>query len=253
MHDDYHEENHPYANCPHLWEATFSPPSLADPDEPHRVERSHLKKIDLGKSSNSCKVAFITRLHRSTVMQETWCASYEEAQVYLNIAAHPNVVNFKEQLTRVDFLNDDGTPTFTTVDAHVLMRDGTETLVSVKYDEKANRPSYLAEVKSIAEQCPAEIADQFVVASRYSFHPNFRACAEKIHMVRRGWDPEADRIVLEAANDFQSTFTFEDLTERAGLGGRGWRAAVRVIGDGDIEKGLLDLFLPETELRRVAA
>ncbi len=253
MHDNNDNENHPYANFPHLWEATFTPPALADPDEPHRVERTRLKKNHLGKSSNSCKVAFITRLHRRTVLQETWCASYEESQVYRNIAAHPDVVNFKEQLTRVDFFKGDGAPSYTTVDAHVLMRDGTETLVSVKYDEKARRTSYLAEVKSIADQCSAEIADQFVVASRYSFHPNFRACADQIHLARRGWDPEADRIVLEAANDFQSTFSLEDLTERTGLGGRGWRAAVRVIGDGDITKALLDLFQPKTELRRAAA
>jgi hypothetical protein len=253
MDDYYHEENHPYANFPHLWTGTFDPPPLADPDEPMHVMRSHLKKMDLGKSGNSCKVALVTRLHRSTALQEFWCASFEESQVYLNIAAHPEVVNFKEQLTRVDFLKADGSATHTKVDAHVLMRNGNEILTSVKYDEKANRPSYLTEVASIAAQCPEEIADRFIVVSRYSFHPIYRECAEKIHMVRRGWDPEADRIVLEAANDFQSTFTLEDLTERTGLGGRGWRAAVRVIGDGDIKKELLDLFLPETELRRAAA
>ncbi|MFT5651403.1 MAG: hypothetical protein ACI9TZ_002894 [Yoonia sp.] len=251
MDDSKIEPNHPYANFPYLWEATFSPPELADPDEPQRVQRTRLEKIDLGKSSNSCKVALITRLHRSTVLQEIWCASFEEAEVYKNVAGNPDVVNFKEQLTRVDFLREDGSPTHTLVDLHVLFRDGTETLVSVKYDEKAKRQAYLAEVESIARQCSPEIADRFVVASRYSFHPKYRKCAEQIHMARRGWDPEADRIVLEAANDEQATFTFRDLTDRAKIGGRGWRAAVRLIGDGDIGKGLLDPFEPQTILRRI--
>ncbi|QQM33134.1 hypothetical protein JET14_22040 (plasmid) [Martelella lutilitoris] len=99
---------HPYANQPELWDCTIQPPPLADPDDPHRLSRSHLQKIELGKSSGSCKVAFVTRLHWSTVLQEFWCASYEESQVYLNLAAHPDTVNFKEQLTRIDYVDDAG-------------------------------------------------------------------------------------------------------------------------------------------------
>jgi hypothetical protein len=253
MNDCKIDPNHPYAHLPYLWDATFPPPPLADPDDPHRVLRTRLEKIDLGKSSSSCKVANLTRMHRRTVIQETWCASFEESQVYLNIAANSDVVNFQEQLTRVDFLKENGEPTHTLVDLHVLMRDGTETLVSVKYDEKAKRKSYLAEAESIAKQCPPEIADRFVVASRYSFHPNYRVCADQIHLARKGWDPEADRIVLEAANDMQPSYTLGDLTDRAKLEGRGWRAAVRLVGDGDIGKGLLDAFEPQTKLWRTAA
>lgn len=53
-------------------------PSLADPDNPMLVARSHLKKMELGKSSSSNKVALITRLHRSVALHEFWCASWEE-------------------------------------------------------------------------------------------------------------------------------------------------------------------------------
>lgn len=244
---------HPYANNARLWQATFDPAPLADPNEPQRLLRSHLQKIELGKSSSSCKVAFVTRLHRSTMLQEFWCASYEEAQVYLNLAAHPDVVNFKEQLTRVDYDDASNAGTHTLVDAHVLMRDGSEVLVSVKYDEKARRKSYLEEVAGIAAQCSRQIADRFVTVSRYSFHPAYRACADVIHKARRGWDPEADRVVMDAAQDLGATFTFQELVNRSRFDGRGFRAAVRLIGDGEIRKHLLDSFAPETVLRRAGA
>jgi len=244
---------YPFQGQPHLWTATFNPPPLADPEEPQRVLRTDLQKIELGKSSSSCKVSFVTRLHRTTALQEFWCASFEEAQVYQNIAAHPEVVNFKEQLTRVHFVKEDGRASHTLVDAHVLLRNGTETLVSVKYDEKATRPSYRDEIESIAKQCPLEIADRFIIVSRYSFHSLYRSSAKAIHLARRGWDPEADQIVLEAANDLGGRFSFKDLVDHSELKNRAHRAAIRLIGDSDIGKNLLDPISEHTQLWSVAA
>ncbi|MBU2936490.1 MULTISPECIES: hypothetical protein [Pacificibacter] len=227
-------------------------PLFADPEDPMRVNRSHLQKMEIGKSSGCCKVSLVTRIHRTAVLQEFWCASFEEAQVYENLAAHPNVVNFKEQLTRVNFVKQDGSPSHTKVDAHVLLRNGDELLVSVKYDEKARRPSYLAEVADIAAQCLPEVADAFAVMSRYHFHPAWRECARKIHFARRGWDPEADCTVLESVRHLPASFTLGQLVEAAGLENRGWRAAIRLIGDGDIYKHPLDLFESDLVCRRAA-
>lgn len=227
-------------------------PIPADPEDPFRVNRSHLEKMELGKSNSCSKMSFVTRLHRSAVLQEYWCGSYEEAQVYENLAAHPRVVNFKEQLTRVDFIDLDGSSTHTKVDAHVLLNNSEEVLVSVKYDEKARRPSYLAEVGNISAQCSPEIADAFAVMSRYHFHPAWRECARKIHLVRRGWDPEADHTVLNAARALPESFTLGELVNAAGLESRGWGAAIRLIGDGDIHKHPLDLFGNDLICRRAA-
>jgi hypothetical protein len=230
--------------------ASFGPPPLADPDDPFRVKRSHLEKMDPGKSSNSCKVSMVTRFHRSAVLKEIWCASFEEASVYENLAAHPEVINLEEQLTRVDFVNLNGEKTHTRVDATVLLKDASEVLFSVKYDEKSRRTSYLAEIANVARQCSSNVADRFVVGSRYAFHPIYRKCAEQIHLARRGWDPEADRIVCDAAFDLGDEFTFASLIERTQLSHRGWRAAVRVIADGDIQKDLLAPFAENTVCRR---
>lgn len=225
------------------------PPVPADPEDPMRVIRSHLQKSDLGKSTGSCRVALVTRLHRTAALQEIWCNSNEENLVGINIAGHPMVVNLREQWTRVAYFDEDGEGHHTRVDYHVLLANGEETLVSVKYDEKARRNSYLTEMRMIAAQTSRLVADRFAVVSRFSFHPAQRKCAEDIHHARRGWDPEADRIVLEAAQGLGETFTFQQLLERAGLGNRGWRAAVRLIGDGDIAKHLLDPFAPDTLCR----
>jgi hypothetical protein len=224
-------------------------PAPADPEDPLRVIRSHLQKADLGKSQGSCRAALVTRLHRTAALQEFWCNSYEEQQVCVIIAGHPQVVNLREQWTRVGYLDDAGKERHTRVDFHVLLANGAETLVSVKYDEKARRRSYLAEVRAIAAQTSRTVADRFAVVSRFSFHPVQRKCAEDVHLARRGWDPEADRIVLEAAHDLGATFTFRQLLDRAALENRGWRAAVRLIGDGDIAKHLLDPIAPDTRCR----
>lgn len=234
--------HHNGVGCPTKHLSPIGPPVLADPEAPFRVRRSHLQKMELGKSRGSSRLSFVTRLHRRAVMQEFWCASMEEAEVKKNLAAHPGVLNFKEQFTRVDFVDLDGDESYTTIDTHVLLASGEEVLVSVKYDEKARRPSYLAEVANIASQCSRDVADRFVVLSRYSFHTAWRDCAEKIHLARRGWDPEADRIVLEAAHDLSPRFTLDRLIEASRLDNRAWRAAVQLIGDGDIRKHPLDRF-----------
>ena len=240
--------DHPHAALPHLWQATFSPPPLADPDDPHKIIRTHLKKDEIGKSSGTCRVAFLTRLHRRAAFQEFWCASFEEAQVYTNIAGHPDVINFKEQLTKVPFYDEDGRKTFTRVDAHALLRDGEEVLVSVKYDNKARRRSYIREVENIATQTPIEVADRFAVTSRYVFHPTYRACAEAIHKARRGWDPEADEILVDLAQKLGERLSFQEIVDASGLEHRAHRAVIRLVGDGDIRKDLLDPFSPTTEL-----
>jgi hypothetical protein len=229
---------------------TLPVPPVADPDDPFRVRRSHLGKSELGKSSSSCKVSLVTRLHRTAILQEFWCASYEEACVYQCLAAHPDVVNFAEQLTRLDFIDDDGRETHTRVDAHVLLRCGEEVLVSVKYDEKARRATYLTEVASIASQSPQSTADRITTASRFSFHPSYRECVRQIQLSKSGWDPEADRIVLSIAELLPETFTFGNLVESSGLGPRGHRAAIRLIGDGDLHKSLLDPIVYDTRLAR---
>lgn len=87
---------------PTCGKANFAPPPLADPDDPHKLIRTRLSRPDrkpheqkqIWKSSSSCRVAFVMRLHRRAVLQEIWCASFEEYQVYLSIAGHPEVVNF---------------------------------------------------------------------------------------------------------------------------------------------------------------
>lgn len=231
----------------------IEPPVLADPEDPLRVVRSHLQKMEVGKSSGSCKLSFVTRIHRRAALQEYWCGSYEEAQVYENLAAHPEVVNIMEQFTRINYFDCNGIPRLTCVDAHVLLRSSEEVLVSVKYDDKAKRASYLAEIANVAVQCSRYIADRFIVVSRYSFHRNWRENARVIHYARRGWDPEADAVVLDTANSMPESFRLDELVQKSGLDGRGWRAAVRLIGDGDLRKHPLDLIQGNTICRRADA
>jgi hypothetical protein len=96
--------SHAEGYCPTGRVSKIGPPSLADPDHPFLVHRSHLQKMELGKSRGSSRLSFVTRLRRDAVLQEFWCASLEEAEVKKNLAANPGVLNFKEQFTRIDFV-----------------------------------------------------------------------------------------------------------------------------------------------------
>ena len=91
------------------------------------------------------------------------------------------------------------------------------------------------------------------MASRYFFHDIHRENARLVHHARLSWDPEADDIVLEAANDFRGKFTFEQLVARSKLEDRGHRAAIRLLGDGDIKKERLDLIAANCVCWGVAA
>ena len=161
-------------------------------------------------------------------------------------ASHPDVIAMVEQWTRVEYTDVDGKDRHTLVDLHILLRCGREFLVSTKYDAKARRPSYLDEVRHIAEQVPTTVADGFVVASRRKFHPNYLTCAEVLHLARRGWDPEGDLCVEAVAQSLGDKFLFGELIERTGLAARGYRAAVRLFGDGVLRKDPIDLFEPST-------
>jgi hypothetical protein len=70
--------------------------------------------------------------------------------------------------------------------------------------------------------------------------------SRKIKSIRRGWDPDADRQVFEAAMRLGTTFTFKELVDTSGLFARGYRSAVRLLGDGDLRKDLLAPFAPDT-------
>ena len=83
--------------------------------------------------------------------------------------------------------------------------------------------------------------------------PVFRECARKINSIRRGWDPDADLRVSEAAMTLGKAFTFRELVDASGLFARGYRSAVRLLGDGYLHKDLLAPFAPDTICRRDSA
>ena len=211
---------------------TYQP---ADPDAPFDILRSHLQRDMLKKSTSSCRAALIYRCHRSACLQELLCDSWEEHEVALNVAALPDVSWIREQAVTVPFENAKGRQTTQRIDLLCFRNDGRIFAVSVKYAAKARRASYLAEIAALNKALPVKVADRAVVLSRESFHAYHNQNAQLIHIHRRSWDPEADRITLEAAQEMRGNFRLDDLYGRTRLDiGRTFRSAVRLIGDGDI-------------------
>lgn len=214
---------------------------VADPDNPFRVQRSHLGKTMLAKSSSSCRAALVLRPHRSAMLQEILCDSWEEHEVALCLAALPWVREIREQAVTVPYHDANGRQTRQRIDFLCRRSDGKLFAISVKYAAKARRPDYRAEIAALNRHLPPEVANRAMVLSRQHFHPQHRANAQQIHMARRGWDPDADRLVLDMARRQQEAFTLGALLGATGLEeGRGWRAALRLVGDGDIRLAQLE-------------
>lgn len=220
---------------PRIGRVKMDPIPNADPDRPNAVFSTHLNKTEAGKSGRSCRLLLLIRPHRRSMIQELWCNSWEEAQCIKQVAADPGVLTFREQYTKVMFPKEIGGHMSTVVDLTILRKNGATIFGSVKYKKKAERKSHLNEAEMIKSVAVPYLADAYVTVSRYSWHPTERENAALIDFCRMGWDPEADRITLDAANDNNGEQTIHALVTKTKLGGRAYRAAVRLIGDGDIK------------------
>ncbi|SLN71965.1 hypothetical protein ROJ8625_03758 [Roseivivax jejudonensis] len=221
--------------------APFEAVPLASPTDPDEVYPTHLKKVEPGKSSRSFRILATIRPHRKSMLQQVWCASQEEYGVCLCLAAHPEVVGLREQFARLKYRKPNGRPGSTLVDFLCLKRDGSQVYVSVKYPQKARRASYRSEVEEIARQAITSSSESFAIASRQCFGSRYLKKAQMIHYVRKGWDPEADKIVLRQVPPDTKQRSIGEVLAGSDLEyGRAFRAIARLIGDGDVQIGFYD-------------
>lgn len=157
-----------------------------DPADPFRVAPSHLGRAMLAKSSLSCRASLILRPHRTAMLQEVLCDSWEEHEVALCLMALPWIRKIREQAVTIPYHDARGRRTRQRIDFMCRRIDGKTFAASIKYADKANRPDYQAEIAALNRQLPPEIATRAVVLSRRSFHQAHRRNAQRIHMARGG-------------------------------------------------------------------
>ena len=150
----------------------------------------------------------------------------------LCLLARPDVIEVWEQPKAVSYRDGEGRPHEHTFDFLVTTQDERRVATMVKPAERASRPSFLQLKKLLEEQTPRSFATHIMVLTERSFHDVEKENAKLMHICRSEIDLDADAVVWRLASRLSDSVTLEEVTNRAELGGRGFRAAVRAIRDG---------------------
>ncbi|MCZ4262533.1 hypothetical protein O4G76_16965 [Limimaricola sp. G21655-S1] len=94
--------------------------------------------------------------------------------------------------------------------------------------DRLNKKNFLAEMSLIAGQMAPSFADDVRVITEQHLDPVELYNAELLYGVR-GIDIEADEAAEEAVSSLLGAASLEQLTQVIGLGGRGFRALLRLI------------------------
>ncbi|POR42180.1 hypothetical protein CRT23_15005 [Methylobacterium sp. V23] len=161
--------------------------------------------------------------------------SNAERRVLLVLLARPDVVDVREQVEPVRFVDADGKARGHTFDFKVLRRNGQTTLIAVKQSQWVERhPEFQETLACIAAQVPRSIADRVVLMTELDASRDAVHNAKLIHSVRAdGTESHVDALRKITASLIGTT-TVGSLVAASGLFGLGFRAVVRLIDDGTL-------------------
>ena len=155
----------------------------------------------------------------------------EEKAVYFFLA-HKNVAEVREQPRAVTYVDETGKRRRHTFDLLVVLKSGRKIAYQVKpakYEAKW-RPI----IKLIASQMPRKFADAADLLTEKDLHSDAVHNAMLIHAVRRDPPGEPDARMREIVAGLNGSARIGDLVAHSGLEGRGFRAIVRLIANGEL-------------------
>jgi hypothetical protein len=156
----------------------------------------------------------------------------EEKAVYFFLA-HREVADVREQPPAVAYIDQFGAPRRHTFDLLVVLKNGRKIAYEVKPSKFA--PKWRPIIRLIASQMPRKFADAADVLTEKDLHPDAVHNAMLIHTVRRDPAREHDERMRQVVADLNGSISIRDLVEHSGLEGRGFRAIVRLIADGELD------------------
>lgn len=178
----------------------------------------------------SLRGALVTRDDKPRIV------SYEsniERRVLLVLLARPDVIEVREQVEAVDYVDEDGVERKHWFDFLVTRRDGGKILVAVKDSKWVGRhPEFERNLPLIAARVPRTLADHVVLMTELDATRDRVHDARLIHSARADRRPEQDRSVRELVDSLVGTTTIGNLVAASKLEGRGFRAVVRLIAQG---------------------
>lgn len=144
---------------------------------------------------------------------------------------NPEVVEIVEQQPVVNYIDADGRNRKHTFDLLVTYADGRRVAFAIKPHRIAERIQLWDLVNLIAQQMSPRLADAACVLTERKIDPIDLHNAELMNVCRIG-DPADDDAILEAVRPLIGAVPLAHLVETAGIGGRGYRAVLRLIAGG---------------------
>lgn len=178
------------------------------------------------------------------------CESLTEATPLFVILARPGVYDVEEQLPPIEFIDLDGERRSHVFDFRVTYKDGLREAIAVKPAKLVEKHRFGETLARIAAATPRSFAHRVSLITDASIDPIEAHNARMIHGFRRP-DAEADSKAHEVVLGLLGSVSIADLVATIGMGARGLRACVRLIGAHVLELAARERITPAAHVRRV--
>lgn len=114
-------------------------------------------------------------------------------------------------------------------DCLATLASGKRILYAVKPEARVEKTGFRETLRHIRAATPLSYADDVLLFTDRSFTRTEALNAARLHDFGRVADPEAERVLRDALTTITTPSSIADLCDQTGLGGRGFRAAFRLI------------------------
>ncbi|WP_289014303.1 hypothetical protein [uncultured Methylobacterium sp.] len=153
-----------------------------------------------------------------------------ELHAALRLFSDPSVETLIDQPPAITYTRN-GRQHRHTFDFLAVLRSGERVAVACKASMRAELKDLAGFYRSIAHQIPRSFATRIVIFTELSFSKADIYNAGLLHDCRRDPVGEADAAVAACAGGLYGRTTLGAIVEATGLGGDGFRAAIRALGD----------------------
>ncbi len=195
------------------------------PPKPSRAQR----KIPRKSSDH-----FLGQLTFGEEAGQGQCLQFESLLEYktaLLLIYRPGIVDVREQVGPVMFTKANGKAGKHYFDFITYEAAGRRTGVMVKPEWRAEKAEFQDEAARVRAAAVPTVVDRVVVVTERQIHPHKLARASLFHYCRFA-QPEHDKVLACAANDFEGPATVRDFCRAAGIGDEGYHGAIRLIRKG---------------------
>ena len=157
-----------------------------------------------------------------------------ERDFILLMLVRRDVVSIVEQPFGVTWVDGTERSARYTPDFLLTLTDGRRLAVEAKRAERVRRRGIATTLAAIAAQLPAELADGLLLFTDEHYQAWEAVNAAQLHEAHKRFDPEADHVLSNAAEQLRGNISVGDLSAMLDLGTRGFRSILRGIAAGGL-------------------